>query len=60
MGDFNSVLSQTDKHNGEPVSTYENRTLETTVQTLGLLISISRAAILPGIMEEYGAKLIEY
>jgi hypothetical protein len=60
MGDFNSVLSQTDKHNGEPVSTYENRTLETTVQTLGLLISISRAAILPGIMEEYGAKLIKY
>jgi hypothetical protein len=37
MGDFNSVLSQTDKHNGEPVSTYETSDFRDCCTDLGLV-----------------------
>jgi len=37
MGDFNSVLSRNDKHNGEPVSTYETSDFRDCCTDLGLV-----------------------
>jgi len=36
LGDFNSILSQDDKHNGEPVSSYEISDFRTCCSVLGL------------------------
>ena len=36
LGDFNSILSQNDKHNGEPVSSYEVYDFRTCCSVLGL------------------------
>lgn len=36
LGDFNSVLSQEDKHNGEPVSTYETTDFRECCSDLGI------------------------
>ena len=36
MGDFKSLLSQEDKHNGEPVSSYEVDDFRTCCSLLGL------------------------
>ena len=36
LGDFNSILSQNDKHNGEPVSSYEVSDFRTCCSVLGL------------------------
>ncbi|KAJ6874155.1 hypothetical protein NC651_032856 [Populus alba x Populus x berolinensis] len=36
LGDFNSILSQEDKHNGEPVSTYETSDFRNCCSDLGI------------------------
>ena len=37
LGDFNSILSQEDKHNGEPFSTYETSDFKECCSDLGIV-----------------------